>query len=151
MAARSLRAHVSAVTGAERAGSGKFTAKPGNTVTSSRYCRWVRGVYDALELYITPEAGTRLGAGRYTNVEFADVPANAVDAAGSDGYARFDVTLDAERRCNTIVCWKREPTTTLVARRLIEAYGELRDATRRPFRTPHDTNDLLKDIHSQPH
>jgi hypothetical protein len=117
-------------------------------MNSPRYYRWVRDVYDALELYIAPEAGARLEAGRYTNVNFSDV-STGVGGGVSDGYARFQITLDEGLRCEAIFCWKREPTTAFVARRLIDAYDQLRNpGAHRPLRLPNDIDDLLKDIRS---
>lgn len=97
------------------------------SLTYAKYCRWAKGVYNALDLYITPEAGARLGRGRYANVTFTHAMANG--SVGNEGFVRFEITLqDGGWHRNPTVHWSTEPDMTLVARRLLETYAELRQA-----------------------
>jgi hypothetical protein len=116
-----------------------------SALTYKRYCRWARGVYDALELYITPEAGLRLGRGRYSNVLFTHMMANG--SVGNDGFVRFEITLaDGGWHRNPVFHWSTEHDVSLVARRLIETYAELRTShEHHTFRAPLNVDDLLRD------
>jgi hypothetical protein len=97
------------------------------SLTYTKYCRWAKGVYNALDLYITPEAGPRLGRGRYANVTFTHGMANG--SVGNEGFVRFEIALnDGGWHRNPTVHWSTEPDMTLVARRLLETYAELRNA-----------------------